>query len=189
MLCGNHDSDDIIEIIIRGMRDEQAVKHRLLEKLDEGKIKNFEQLRHILGTEILKHHGTSRDRQTKPLIYHTSQNLEPERERTSRQQQLCQPKVKAFKYSSIYSVPELDWPRPHRIPHHLLKDDRLYTILKQKLKGECWACGGDHAVRNCNPDVIKHISLCNGKQKPTCLIRHAGHDCPFLQLNFPDLRE
>ena len=87
MLCGNHDSDDILEIIIRGMRDEEAVKHRLLEKFDEGKIKNFEQLRHTLGTEILKHHGTSRDQQTKPLIDLTTGNIAPERQRTRRQQQ------------------------------------------------------------------------------------------------------
>ena len=64
------------------MRDEEAVKHRILEKLQEGKIKNFEQLRHTLGTEILKHHGVNRDHQTKPLIDLTSGNLEPERQQT-----------------------------------------------------------------------------------------------------------
>lgn len=50
MLDGGHEFNKMLKIIIRGMRDEEEVKHRLLEKFEDGKIKNFEQLRRQVGS-------------------------------------------------------------------------------------------------------------------------------------------
>ena len=47
MLDGGYEFHEMLAVVIRGMREEESVKHRLLEKFDEGEINNFEQLRRL----------------------------------------------------------------------------------------------------------------------------------------------
>ena len=52
MLEGSQDLNEMLEVVVRGIREEKAVKHRLIEKLEEGHIVNFEQLRRLVNSEI-----------------------------------------------------------------------------------------------------------------------------------------
>ena len=52
---GNHDVKDLVELVIRGMRDEQAVKFRLIRKFGKRKFKTFKQLEEALASDILEH--------------------------------------------------------------------------------------------------------------------------------------
>ena len=91
------------------------------------------------------------------------------------------PKTKRVTFRTLSAVPNLNWPTLDQIPLHLHKAGRLYVIMRRLYKpGQCWGCGGDHHLQDCNPEVLKSIAVCNGAQPPKCKVRHVGKQCPFV---------
>ena len=79
------------------------------------------------------------------------------------------------------SVPNLNWPKYWSLPAHLNYMNRFYTIVQQlSPPGICWGCSGKHHTKDCNPDILAQIPICNGSDRPTCKIRHKGFQCPFV---------
>ena len=178
MLDGGHEFNEMLEIIIRGMRDEEAVKHRLLEKLEYGKIGNFKQLRRHVGSEIVNHKGVSSSEPIEQISYTSAFQS------TTRQQQRNSTNDHSrniHKFRNLDKVPHLNWPKLHEILLHLHKDNRPYRIMQRPFKkGTFWGCSGDHDLQDCDPVVLKTIPVCNGSYPPTCKVRHVGKKCPFV---------
>ena len=59
MIDGHYKKIDLVETVIRGMREEEALKHKLLRKFRENRIKNFVQLESQVEAELLEYKGVS----------------------------------------------------------------------------------------------------------------------------------
>ena len=59
LLEGNHNIMEMVEVVIRGMKEEEPIKHKLLGKFEKGQINTFEQLSTILSIQLKKHRGNS----------------------------------------------------------------------------------------------------------------------------------
>ena len=112
MLEGGHNIVEMVEVVIRGMRDEESVKHRLLDKFQEGKIRSFEQLRQVVGSELIRHRGTTGDQPLEQVNYTTgtfkTPHQQPQPSTTRQQDKRWQPDQRRRpKYATIYNVPNL----------------------------------------------------------------------------------
>ena len=85
MLEGSHNLEEMLEVVVRGIKEEEAVKHRLVEKLEEGEISNFKQLRRLVNSEILKHKGVSGNQPTEQINYATGSFKTPDHSLQQRQ--------------------------------------------------------------------------------------------------------
>ena len=123
MIDGQYDKGELVEIVIRGMREEEALKHRLLRKFRDNEIENFVHLKKHITTELLETKGAT----SEPIeqVNFTSGFQQP----TSSQQQqsTTDRKNNRHRYINLYKVPHLNWPKNNEIPLHLHKEGKLYT--------------------------------------------------------------
>ena len=59
LLEGNHNIMEMVEVVIRGMKEEEPIKHKLLGKFEKGQINTFDQLATTLSIQLKKHRGNS----------------------------------------------------------------------------------------------------------------------------------
>ena len=71
MRDGYYDKREMVETGFRGMREEEALKHRLLRKFGESRIKNFDQLESQVETEPLEYKGVSSIQPIEQISYTT----------------------------------------------------------------------------------------------------------------------
>ena len=81
MLDGHYEKRDLVKTGIRGMREEEALKHRLLRKFRENQIKNFVQLKSQVEAELLEYKEVSTSEPTEQINYTSGFQTTPPQQR------------------------------------------------------------------------------------------------------------
>ena len=115
----------MVEVVIRGMKEEEAIKDKLLGKFEKDQINTFDQLSTTLSIQLKKYRGNAVQTSTVEQVNAITISGRFQTRRDDRRQNQY-----GSKYRNCSSVPYLNWPSNKEVPPHLARAGKFVSIQK-----------------------------------------------------------